>query len=45
MTNGCSGFATKYMHWNEDLIFGGVRKNKTGHIVRFVTKLLFSLLI
>ncbi|XP_041359146.1 protein patched homolog 1-like isoform X2 [Gigantopelta aegis] len=34
MTNGCAGFATKYMHWNEDLIFGGVRKNKTGHIVK-----------
>ncbi|XP_050403061.1 protein patched homolog 1 isoform X2 [Patella vulgata] len=33
LTNGCNGFATKYMHWDEDLIVGGVRKNKTGHIV------------
>lgn len=34
LTNGCTGFATKYMHWQEDLIVGGIRKNKTGHIVR-----------
>ena len=34
LTNGCHGFATKYMHWNEELIVGGVRKNQTGHIVR-----------
>lgn len=34
ITDGCYGFATKYMHWAEDLIVGGVRKNKTGHIVR-----------
>lgn len=32
ITNGCYGFATKYMHWPEDLIVGGVSKNKTGHI-------------
>lgn len=34
MTGGCSGISTKYMHWDEDLIVGGVRKNRTGHIVR-----------
>lgn len=32
ITSGCYGFATKYMHWPEDLIVGGVQKNKTGHI-------------
>ena len=34
LTNGCYGLATKYMHWHEDLIVGGLRKNQTGHIVR-----------
>ncbi|KAJ8305966.1 hypothetical protein KUTeg_016511 [Tegillarca granosa] len=34
LTDGCYGFATKYMHWQEDLIVGGAQKNKTGHIVR-----------
>ncbi|XP_061192639.1 protein patched homolog 1-like [Saccostrea echinata] len=34
LTGGCSGISTKYMHWSEDLIVGGVRKNRTGHIVR-----------
>lgn len=34
VTGGCYGFATKYMHWQEDLILGGVRKNQSGHIVR-----------
>ncbi|KAF5281126.1 hypothetical protein FQR65_LT02992 [Abscondita terminalis] len=32
LTSGCYGFATKYMHWPEELIVGGVQKNKTGHI-------------
>lgn len=32
LTSGCYGFAAKYMHWPEDLIVGGVKKNKTGHI-------------
>jgi len=36
LTDGCYGFATKYMHWHEDLIVGGIRKNKTGHIVRYI---------
>ncbi|XP_054706725.1 LOW QUALITY PROTEIN: protein patched homolog 1-like [Uloborus diversus] len=35
LTGGCYGFATKYMHWPEDVIVGGVTKNKTGHIVRY----------
>lgn len=34
LTGGCYGFATKFMHWPEDLIVGGVKKNKTGHIIR-----------
>lgn len=34
LTDGCYGFATKYMHWIEDLIVGGVSKNRSGHIVR-----------
>ena len=34
LTGGCYGFATKFMHWPEDLIVGGVVKNKTGHIIR-----------
>ncbi|XP_072401810.1 protein patched [Diabrotica undecimpunctata] len=32
LTSGCYGFAAKYMHWPEDLIVGGIQKNKTGHI-------------
>ncbi|XP_064624757.1 protein patched homolog 1-like isoform X2 [Lineus longissimus] len=34
LTNGCTGFASKYLRWNEDLIVGGIEKNRTGHIVR-----------
>ena len=34
LTGGCKGFATRFMHWPEDLIIGGVAKNNTGHIVR-----------
>ncbi|KAK7100530.1 hypothetical protein V1264_023464 [Littorina saxatilis] len=34
LTNGCTGFSSKYMQWPEDLLFGGVMKNKTGHISR-----------
>lgn len=34
LTGGCYGFATKFMHWPEDLVVGGTRKNKTGHIVK-----------
>ena len=32
LTGGCYGFATRYMHWPEQLIVGGVVKNKTGYI-------------
>lgn len=32
LTRGCYGFAAKYMHWPEDLLVGGLVKNKTGHI-------------
>lgn len=34
LTGGCYGFATKYMHWPEEMIVGGVVRNKTGHIVK-----------
>ncbi|CAH1772357.1 unnamed protein product, partial [Owenia fusiformis] len=34
VTGGCSGFASKYMHWEEDLIIGGAQKNKNGYIFR-----------
>jgi len=34
LTGGCYGFASRYMHWPEELIVGGTTKNKTGHIVR-----------
>jgi len=32
LTGGCYGFAAKYMHWPQELIIGGVKTNKTGHI-------------
>jgi len=31
LTGGCYGFATRYMHWPEQLIVGGGVKNKTGY--------------
>ncbi|KAF6216434.1 hypothetical protein GE061_000776 [Apolygus lucorum] len=34
LTGGCYGFAANYMHWPEELIVGGVKKNRSGHIVR-----------
>ncbi|KAL8597752.1 hypothetical protein ACOMHN_001711 [Nucella lapillus] len=34
LTGGCGGFSGKYMRWPEDLLFGGVMKNKTGYISR-----------
>lgn len=34
LTGGCYGFAAKYMHWPEDLVVGGTKKNKTGHITK-----------
>lgn len=34
LTGGCYGFATKLMHWPEDLIVGGATKNKSGHILK-----------
>ena len=32
LTGGCYGFATRYMHWPEQLIVGGRQKNKSGYI-------------
>ncbi|XP_074605757.1 protein patched isoform X2 [Brevipalpus obovatus] len=34
LNNGCYGFASRWMHWPEELIIGGIKKNKTGHIVK-----------
>lgn len=34
MTGGCYGFAAKYMHWPEELVVGGAKHNKTGHLTR-----------
>lgn len=36
LSGGCYGFATKHMHWPEQLIVGGTEKNRTGQIVRYV---------
>ncbi|XP_075166747.1 protein patched [Haematobia irritans] len=32
LTGGCYGFAAQYMHWPEELIVGGVQRNRTGHL-------------
>lgn len=32
LSGGCFGFATKYMHWPEELIVGGGEHNQTGHL-------------
>nr|XP_006822692.1 PREDICTED: protein patched homolog 1 [Saccoglossus kowalevskii] len=32
LTGGCSGYASKYMEWPEELIVGGVQKNHSGNI-------------
>ncbi|XP_054738607.1 protein patched [Anastrepha obliqua] len=32
LTGGCNGYATKYMHWPEELIVGGVQRNRSGHL-------------
>ncbi|XP_029676323.1 protein patched isoform X2 [Formica exsecta] len=34
LTGGCYGFAAKYMHWPEELLIGGAKHNKTGHLTR-----------
>ena len=34
LSGGCYGFATRHMHWPEQLIVGGTEKNRTGHITR-----------
>ena len=34
LTGGCYGFSTKFMHWPEDMIVGGIRKNSSGIITR-----------
>lgn len=32
LTGGCYGFASKYMHWPEELVVGGVTRNRTRHL-------------
>ena len=32
LTGGCYGFATRYMHWPEQLVVGGATKNTSGYI-------------
>ncbi|CAD7011873.1 unnamed protein product [Ceratitis capitata] len=32
LTGGCYGYATKYMHWPEELIVGGVQRNRSSHL-------------
>ncbi|XP_023228642.1 protein patched-like [Centruroides sculpturatus] len=34
LTGGCYGFATRYMQWPENLIVGGITRNRTGHIIK-----------
>lgn len=34
LTGGCYGYAAKYMHWPEELIVGGVERNRTRHLKR-----------
>ena len=32
LTGGCYGYAANYMHWPEELIVGGVQRNRSGHL-------------
>lgn len=32
LTGGCYSYAAKYMHWPEELIVGGVERNRTRHL-------------
>lgn len=32
LTGGCYSYAAEYMHWPEELIVGGVRRNKSRHV-------------
>ncbi|KAK2149885.1 hypothetical protein LSH36_433g03015 [Paralvinella palmiformis] len=34
LSGGCSGFASRYMHWEEELIVGGISRNRDGHITK-----------
>lgn len=34
LSQGCYGFAPRFMHWAPDLIIGGPEHNKSGHVVR-----------
>lgn len=34
LTGGCYSYAAKYMHWPEELIVGGVERNRTRHLKR-----------
>ncbi|XP_020815064.1 protein patched [Drosophila serrata] len=32
LSGGCYGYAAKYMHWPEELIVGGAKRNRSGHL-------------
>lgn len=32
LTGGCYSYAVEYMHWPEQLIVGGVERNRTNHL-------------
>ncbi|KAF7991588.1 hypothetical protein HCN44_008959 [Aphidius gifuensis] len=34
LAGGCYGFAANYMHWPEELLVGGVKRNKSGSLTR-----------
>ena len=36
LAQGCDGFAKNYMHFSEDMMLGGIQRNKSGHLVRSV---------
>lgn len=36
VSGGCRGFAPRYMHWEEELIIGGVSKDKAGTVIEWV---------
>ncbi|XP_037715754.1 protein patched [Drosophila subpulchrella] len=32
LSGGCYGYAAKHMHWPEELIVGGAKRNRSGHL-------------
>ena len=33
LSDGCRGFAPRYMHWEKERIVGGVSNDKAGNII------------